>query len=201
MAADILSNLDYFHGLSYIGIFIALLLSGHIVPIPQDVSLVLLGYLVAHGYSTSFVMVVIGVLAAIVGDGTLYYLAKKGTSFGQKIESKISNRIFEFVKDRMVRHTFLTIFCMRFFPGLRFTSAVVSGYVAIPWKKFLLYNGFSACIYVPFYFFLGYLLEDKISTVITIVDSARHIIIAFLAFVLCFVVGTVIYRTYRKRAS
>ncbi len=199
MPTELLSNIQYFEGLSYIGVLIALILSGHFVPIPQDVSLILLGYIVAHGYSNVGLMIFTGIIAAIIGDSILYTLAYTGSKFGQKIEAKIRNGIFDFVKRRMEAHTFWTMFIMRFIPGLRFASAVVAGYVKIPPKKFLSYNAFSSLFYVPFFFFIGFLLEDQITRIVTAIESARHAIVILLIAVLCLAIAAVLSKKIFKK--
>lgn len=174
MLASVASQIQYIEHFSYLGIFVGVLLAGHIVPIPEDVVLLLSGYLVAIGYAKIFPMVLISIVAPILADAIFYWLSWTGNKFALGIEHKIKNNIFSTYKTLMERHTFFVVFFSRFIPGFRLASPLMAGFIKVPWWKFFSYNILSAVFYGPIFLLLGYIFHLKITPLIIAVESLRH---------------------------
>ncbi len=192
MSQSIINHIVWLEQLSYLGMFLAIAASGHIIPIPEDISLIIAGYITSLGYVSFWPMIVVSIVAPFVADTVFFWLAKKGSRFALMLERHISNNVFDYVKRKMQENTFRTMFLMRFVSGLRFASPLVAGYVGVPWKKFLTFNFISACAYGPFFFSLGYLFHKKISSLISATNTIKHGIFIVIIVVLVVVIGQVV---------
>ena len=190
-----LSNLGQ---LSYFGSYLLIVGAGHIVPIPEDIALIAVGYFTSFGQLSLVGMLLAVILGAITGDFILFYLAKKGARFAINLERHIKNEIFEFIKRKMQEKSFWTIFMMRFIPGFRFTSPLVAGYVGLSWKKYWLANIISGCVYAPSYFFLGYLFHARILALIGVAGSLRHLVFVGIVIILFGTLALVVRRKILK---
>jgi len=194
MSQNIINHIVWLEQLSYLGLFLAIAASGHIIPISEDISLIIVGYITSLGYVKLWPMIIISIIAPFTADTVFFSLAKTGSRFALMLERHISNNIFDYVKRKMQEHTFRTMFLMRFVSGLRFASPLVAGYVGVPWKKFLTFNFISACIYGPFFFFIGYLFNQKISSLISATGTVKHVVFIIIILVLVVAIGSVVKR-------
>ncbi|MHB0978221.1 MAG: DedA family protein [Minisyncoccota bacterium] len=192
MSPDIINHIVWLEQLSYLGLFLVIAASGHIIPISEDISLIIAGYITSLGYVSLWPMVVVSILASFTADTVFFWLSKKGSRFALMLERHISNNIFDYVKRKMQENTFRTMFLMRFVSGLRFASPLVAGYVGVPWKKFLTFNFLSACAFSPFFFFIGYFFHQKISSLISATSTVKHIAFIAIIIVLAVAVGMVV---------
>lgn len=189
------SQIALIEQLSYVGLFIGVMLAGHVMPIPEDIFLILAGYITALGYAKLSIMIPIGILASFCVDTLFYTLSWKGSAIAEKLERRIRNNVFEKYKAVMQEKPFLAIFVSRFLTGFRFASPLVAGYVKVPWKKYLVYNAISAICYAPLFISLGYLFSKKIEPLVTGVKSFQHTI--FLVILAIIAVSAVLF--LRKR--
>ena len=60
----------------YIGIFLLLFLGGVGLPIPEDVVLIVGGYLCYEGYTNFYLTIPFAVIGAIAGDFTVYFIGR-----------------------------------------------------------------------------------------------------------------------------
>jgi membrane protein DedA with SNARE-associated domain len=174
---SVTEQIQYFENISYVGVFAIVLLSGYIVPLPEDIILPLVGYIAALGFVRLTFVTILSVVSIVLADFLLYYLSLTGKKVAIKLEAKIKASLFKWYIDMMTRHTFFVMFFSRFVPGLRFINPLVAGFVKISPAKFSLYTIVSASMYVPIMIFLGYFLSAHIAPLLTAVESVRHILI------------------------
>lgn len=185
------SQIAFLEHLSYAGIFIGVMLAGHVMPIPEDVFLLIAGYITAQGYAQLAIMIPIGILASFCVDTLFYTLSRKGSAIAEKLEKKIKVSLFEKYKKLMVERPFQVMFVSRFLSGFRFASPLVAGYVCVPWRKYLLYNAISSICYAPFFILLGYIFSAKIAPLISSLQTFRHIV--FVTVLVVLTVGTFLF--------
>ncbi len=171
-----LQHIELLQQFSYFGVFIAVILAGHFVPVPEDISLIMAGYIVALGYANLIPMLVIGIIGPIIADGILFYLARSGSKFVPPMEKYAPGISISVIKGQLENHTLRSVFWMRFITGFRFMSPVLSGYIGISPKKYMTANAFSALFFGPFFVLLGYFLAAKITGVLGTLNSLEHII-------------------------
>ena len=155
--------LEYLGHWSYAGLFCALLAAGFGLPLPEDIPLVLSGYLVSvqHGDSVYplILMILTGLAGVLAGDSATYFL---GRHFGPGIVEKRWFRriakpwLIERAKEKYTNHGAKVLFASRFMPGLRCIMFMMAGVFKIPYWKLLAYNGGAALLSIPLLIWLGW---------------------------------------------
>lgn len=177
--------INYLEQFSYLGIFIFIGLSGYIIPIPEEILLLLTGYIAALGYNNLYIALATAILAVLAGDNVLFWLSKyKGSKIIDRLKRKVRKNEINKYKHLMRKHIGKTIFILRFVVGLRFFGPFLAGSMKIRWKTFQIYNLSAVIIYVPIIVFLGYHFHNQLALIITQVEIVRHLIfLLFLAVV------------------
>jgi len=170
----------YLEHISYLGTFVLMVLSGHLVPVPEEVILLLVGYASGIGLSNVYLTVAFAVLGVVTGDSLLFYLSRHGSRYVEKLKKRIAPAKIEKYEKMMNAHTGKTIFLSRFIVGLRFFSPLLAGMLKIKWQTFLTYNIPAVILYVSFIIFLGYHFNTDIVRMITEIKLARHLIFMLL---------------------
>lgn len=170
----IIQHLGLIQQLSYLGVFLIMALSGHIIPIPQDISLISVGYLAAIGYIGIVPAVILGILAPIASDAFLYYLSHHGSRWAPKPEKYSNTWIYRFSMHHMHNNTIVAVVIMRFVTGFRFMSPIMGAYMGVPFKKYIIANGISALLFGPIFVLLGYVFHEKITWIIDTLKSFEH---------------------------
>ncbi len=93
MESELQTALVTVSGLSYLGIFGISLLANMIVPVPEEVFLLALGYLVAKGFFHPVVIVGIVIVGFMISDTVLFFLARKGNRFLIRIRDLFMKRL------------------------------------------------------------------------------------------------------------
>ena len=170
----------YLANVSYLGTFIAMALSGHLIPVPEEVLLLLIGYASGIGLSNVYLTAISAVLGVLAGDSLLFYLSRSGSRYAERLKKKINPEKIRKYKTMMESHAGKTIFLSRFIVGLRFFSPILAGMIKISWRTFLLNDTPAIIIYVGVSVFLGYYFHTDIARLITEVKLARHVIVFLL---------------------
>ena len=181
--------ISYLEQFSYVGIFLLLALSGYLVPIPEEILLLLTGYIAALGFNNVYIALIASILGILAGDNVLFWLSRyKGSRLIDRLKRKVRKNALAKYRHLMKRHIGKTIFIVRFIVGLRFFGPFLSGSMKVKWKIFQFYNLIAVVIYAPIMIFLGFHFHNKLALVITQVEIVRHLIF----FLFLAVVGYVI---------
>ena len=177
---------------SYLAIFFFALFSGYFIPIPEEIILLITGYLawahIIHFTPAIFVVIV----AFIIGDNILYRLTLKHNKHVEKlIHEVLSLKIVARHRPFLEKHIGATIFTSRFIPFLRFVGPVFSGYVKANEKTFMLFNTLAIVIYAPFVVWAGYFFNQYFGQMVLEIAKVKHVIFIFALII----VGLLITRT------
>ncbi|MCX5660499.1 MAG: DedA family protein [Planctomycetota bacterium] len=147
-----------------------LLLGGLGLPLPEDIPLLLAGYLCYKKLASLELMLPL-TFAAVVGADSFIYLM--GRRYGHLV-SRVPLLKHHLSPDRLARaqarfhsHGGKTLFVARFLPGLRAPVFFTAGVFKIPFWKFLVFDGTAAVLSVPLWVLLAWHFGDEI-------DSVRH---------------------------
>ena len=160
----------------YIAIFGVLLLTGFGLPLPEDIPLIIAGYLAGTGAADPWIMFP-GVFIMILGSDMIVY--SLGRRYGHHVPRLPVLRRFltdarlARTERKLHQHGGKFIFMARFLPGLRTASFFTSGTFKIPVWKFLLYDGSAAAISVPTILALAYVFSHQIDRVFQTVREAQ----------------------------
>ncbi|MFM7203866.1 MAG: DedA family protein [Myxococcota bacterium] len=153
----------------HIGVFVALLIIGLGLPVPEDIILITGGVISSRDESL-LLMNIIGMTGVLLGDSIIYAL---GYHYGVSILSRrpfrwiVTPERLQKVQAWYTRWGYWTIFVSRFAAGLRASSFLLAGASRVPYRIFLLANGTAALVSVPFFIGVGYYFADHITEVIT----------------------------------
>jgi len=146
------------HG-PYIVIVGLLLLSGFGLPLPEDIPLIVAGYLCAMKYANAWFMLPALFIAIIGADSIVYFL---GHHYGHHVPRlPLIKRFLTPARlgkaERLLQcHGGKFIFVARFLPGLRAPAIFTAGTFKLTYWRFIFYDGSAALISVPTIFLLAF---------------------------------------------
>lgn len=165
--------IDYVDQFSYGAIFLISLLSGHFIPLPEDVILLVSGYLASAGFVNPYYAGLSAMLGILIGDSILYRLSRSDSKWVRRLREHVRRRML--IREVFVKkHIRLVIFFSRFVPFFRSLGPVVAGILKVPKKVFQLYNFLGMIIYVPLTITIGYLFESQVNNLVEKADAVRH---------------------------
>lgn len=166
--------IEFLRNFSYLGIFFSIASSGYLVPVPEEIVLLAIGYLSAIGYFSIYLAIIVSFFATFTSDILLYSLAKRDSKYTKTLKTKMqTNKI---VKAWISRPNEIgkIVFIMRFFVGLRFLGPILAGAMNMSFKKFILYDSLALIIYTPFFVLLGYQFNKSFFAWVTRIKSIQH---------------------------
>jgi membrane protein DedA with SNARE-associated domain len=144
----------------YAAVFIALLLCGAGIPLPEDITLVAGGVIAGLGYANVHVMAAVTMVGVLLGDAAMFLL---GHHYGEHmlqwrpIALLMPPRRYVKMQEKFERYGNRLMFFARFLPGMRTAVYITAGAThRVSFWRFLLLDGFAALISVPFWVYLGY---------------------------------------------
>lgn len=158
---DLLERLiTFFAENGYAAVFLALMLCGAGLPLPEDITLVAGGVIAGLGYANVHIMVAVTMVGVLVGDAGMFLL---GHHFGthilqwKPIAWLMPPRRYAKVQDQFARYGNRMMFFARFLPGMRTAIYTTAGAThRVGFWRFLLLDGAAALISVPLWVYLGY---------------------------------------------
>ncbi|MCC7436728.1 VTT domain-containing protein [Candidatus Nomurabacteria bacterium] len=173
--------------LSYGGIWVVSFFSNIVIPVPEELILLALGYLSGTGSINGVLVMPIVISALLVNDIILYKLSKRG--------SKITNYLYKtFFEKRLAKrddkwlemNIGSIIFFSRFLVQLRFIGPFLAGSRNIPIRKFVIYDLLALLVYVPIFIGLGWYFHNRLSLVVDNVNVVKNIILMTVGVVLIY---------------
>ncbi len=184
----------FLSSVSYALIFFLFIFTGLGLPIPEELVLLVLGYLSAYDILTPVYALMTSFVAILVSDNLGYCIGRYNKKFIQRF---ISKQRFMLAKEHMKQHGKKTLFLSRFICGLRVLFPIVAGSVGIPWKTFILIDLSAVLILIPTFFSLGYYFSTYIDSMGKFIVTLDRIVLALV--LVLFVVLFVFYRRVKKR--
>jgi membrane protein DedA with SNARE-associated domain len=161
----------YLEHFTYAGLFVILILAGLGVPFPEDITIILSGYLAYKTVVHLPAVIPIAVVGVVLGD---YLIYSAGRRFGRRVAHIWPFRRFLTpARQARVRWFFQhygngSIFIVRFLSGLRAAVHLSAGMGRMdPWK-FLWMDGLAALVSVPIFAGAGYYFGEQIDQVIEV---------------------------------
>jgi membrane protein DedA with SNARE-associated domain len=162
------------HKLSYLGTFVFLAGAGIFAPIPEEVTLLTVGYLSALGIMDFWLAVPLSMAGILIGDTILFSLARFGATYARKIHDRLLasglHRTWIFDPDHPLR----SVFFLRFVTGLRMIAPIFAGFNEASWAGFLLTNLAALVIFVPLVMGLGWYFHANFFAFLAGFEVLRH---------------------------
>ncbi len=166
----------YLEHLSYAGIFITLAFLGSFIPLPEEVLLLVVGYIASLGYGEIWIVIAVSLIAGIFGDLLLYFLSRRGNRLLLHFDRSNDKKRIARYETLMQDHGGKTIFSLRLIVGLRIFGPIVAGSTNVPWQKFAFYDLLALAVYFPTLILVGYHFHNSLQEMISDVGILSHLI-------------------------
>ncbi len=177
--------------------FALLTLESFGLPVPGETALIACSVLASQGSLSIVWVVVVGVLAAIVGDNLGYWAARKG---GRPLleRHRLTRRYAETYLPRgerfFAKHGGKAVFIGRFVAVLRVTTAWVAGISRMHWWRFFFWNAAGGIVWATSVALISYYLGDAAASAFS-----RYGLYAAGGAILLSAIGFLIVRRLEKR--
>ena len=171
----------------YIGILLWFLTFDQFTPIPEEISLLIIGYLSAHQIFNPIIAGAFCLAGFLVIDTIYFFLSKKGSSFIKK-KTKSSSSIIQSYKNKLRTNTPKAIMILCFIPRMRMFAPILAGSMKLSFKKFLLYDSIALAIFTCVYLSLGFFFNRSLNILITKTKGLQSIIFFSAVFVIAVII-------------
>lgn len=187
--------------IAYATVFLILLACGLGVPLPEDISLILGGFLAHKGAASLPVMMVVGFAGILAGDSLIFH-------FGRKLGSKVGRKPGGFfarlitpekrakVEGLFEKHGHKVVMVARFMPGVRAVTYFTAGSVGMPYWRFILWDGLAALLSAPVFVFLGFHFGGELDFLIGKLKDGQFVVVGALV-----VLGAGYFLWQRRKAA
>lgn len=174
---------EYIYHLSYLGIFLWFAFIEQLTPVPEEISLVSLGYISMHTPLNPVICGFVSVTGLLTADNLFFYLSLKGNKFAHKLVSKVNHRLMDRIKKKLQDNSRKTLIIMSLVPKLRFLSPILSAASGISWKRFFLINSIATIFYTTVYILIGIFFYSQLEMLLHELKLFQHLI--FIALMIC----------------
>jgi len=149
----------------YVAVFVALMICGAGLPLPEDITLVAGGVIAGLGYANVHAMFALAMLGVLLGDAGIFLL---GHHYGARmLRWRLVARVLTPERYARVQEKFdcygnRLLFFARFLPGMRTAVYITAGTThRVSFLRFVLIDTLAALISVPFWVYLGFFGADN----------------------------------------
>ncbi len=136
----------------YAALFLSVVLGNLGVPVPETCVLWVAGFLIWQHHFSLPTVLVIGIVAAVVGDNCGYWIGRR---YGQSMVARHGRWVgltparIDAMQRFLARYGPVGVFGARFVTGLRFLAGPLAGSMGLRPRPFFLANVLGALAYVP----------------------------------------------------
>lgn len=170
------STITQLGSFSYLGLFVVGFLAQTVIPIPEEIVLIALGYVVSFGGLSWWIaapMILVGVL---VDDIILFLLSYHGNKAVRFAYNKIFSYIVPINESFIRRHIKTIIVISRFVIQFRFLGPFFAGYIKTPLRTFIIYDFIAAIAYSLIYIAIGAFFSHRIDLIIGGINQVKNIV-------------------------
>ena len=168
------------------GALFAVVVLGNVgLPVPEETIFTLTGYLAWRGDLRLWLVLLVGITSASVGDNVGYWLGRRlgGAALGRHwARVGLRPAMLETSQRFVLKHGAVAVFVARFVPGLRFAAGPLAGITGVPTRVFFIANLLGACVYVPVMVGIGYAIGrgvgPRLEQVLRRVVAVEHVVLA-----------------------
>jgi membrane protein DedA with SNARE-associated domain len=160
-------------------VFLILVLCGLGLPLPEDVSLILGGFLAYSGAVHVEAMVVTGFLGILAGDSIIFFAGRRiGRNLNPDswIGKHVTPEKLGRVEGLFQRWGQKIVMAARFMPGVRAPVYFSAGTSGIPYYRFILFDGLAACLSAPLFVLCGKHFGGQITEFIHLARRAQGLV-------------------------
>ena len=182
----------------YIGIFVFFITIDQLTPIPEEITLLTIGYLSSNNIFNPFLAGIISLAAFLTVDALYFFLSRSGNNFiGKKLQRKKNSLITKY-KEKLKTNFGITLMVLCFIPRMRMFGPIFSGIMNLQFKKFLLFDTIGLSIFTSIYILLGYIFHSSLHSRLVEMESHQTIIFSVAMIVLALLIFLFIRRIQKK---
>ncbi len=171
--------------LAYVTVFGILVACGLGVPLPEDISLILGGFLAHKGAASLAMMMWIGFLGILVGDSLIFYAGRRlGSQVGRSPTGFLARVVTPEkrakVEGLFALHGQKIVMIARFLPGVRAVTYFTAGSAGMSYWRFIFWDGLAALLSAPFFVWLGFHFGDKLDYAIDRMKEGQLVVVGVL---------------------
>jgi len=180
-AEFIISSLS---ALSYGGIFVLFLFANIVIPFPEEIFIIAIGYLGSTGLMNPYIAGAIAILGLMTSDIIIFSLIKRGNKLLMRVGKFLLGK--SFVEDTVFfkNHVNKIIFFTRFIVSVRFLGLFIAGTLKVKHRTFITYDGIAILIFVPILIFIGDYFHKQFSAIVNGAGLVRYWILFLVLLVL-----------------
>lgn len=177
------------HGfLAYATVFGILVACGLGVPLPEDISLILGGFLAHKGAASLPIMMLIGFAGILAGDSLIFLAGRRlGSQVGRSPKGFLARVVTPEKRARVeglfALHGQKIVMIARFLPGVRAVTYFTAGSAGMAYWRFILWDGLAALLSAPFFVWLGFHFGDKLDYAIDRMKEGQLVVFGVIAVV------------------
>jgi len=184
----------YIANFTYLAIFLIIAVSGFGIPFPEDIVLLISGYLASLEILDLWISIPVCFVSLVVADNIGFYLGRSGKQFVKRF--RLTSKILGY-KNLICRRR--TIFLTRFLSGIRVFFPIAAGAGGMHWKHFFQADTAAVAILSVVLNLVGYYFGKYISQIIKAVMFYDKIFAGVV--VALIIVVFVLYFLFRKKAK
>jgi membrane protein DedA with SNARE-associated domain len=190
---------------AYLTVFSILVACGLGVPLPEDISLILGGFLAHKGAAHLPIMMFVGFAGILVGDSLIYLAGRRlGTRLGNNPDAKGGGFFAKIVtpekrakvESLFVKHGQKIVMIARFMPGVRAVTYFTAGSVRMPYWRFIFWDGLAALLSAPVFVWLGFHFGGELDLLIRKLKDGQVVVFGSIAVL---GLGYFLYRRQRNK--
>jgi membrane protein DedA with SNARE-associated domain len=187
---------------AYGTIFLVLVVCGLGVPLPEDISLILGGFLAHKGAASLPIMMAVAFVGILAGDSLIFNFGRKlGSNVGRKPGGFFARIITPEkrakVEGLFEKHGQKIVMIARFMPGVRAVTYFTAGSVGMPYWRFIVWDGMAALVSAPLFVFLGFHFGNELDFLINKIKEGQAYVLTGMAVI---AVGWFLWRRRRTAA-
>lgn len=186
---------NFVHRLGYIGILIWFISFDQLTPIPEEVSLLIVGYLSAHGIFNPVLAGLVSLAGFLIVDTIYFFLSKKGSSFVKKKIKGLAS-FMDSYKEALKTHHFKAILMLCFIPRMRMFAPILAGSMKLSFRRFLLFDAISLTAFTTIYLLLGIIFHKSLAALIAKTKGLQNIVFFAAVFIIA---AVIIYFVAKKK--
>jgi len=189
---------EYSRQFGYIGIFLFFITVDQLTPLPEEITLLTIGYLASNHIFNPFFAGIASVAAFLFVDFVYFFLAKSGNKFIKKIVERKKSPLINKYKERLKDHFGITLLVLCFIPRMRLLVPAFAGIMNLSFKKFLLFDTLGLFLFTAVYISLGIIFHNGLHSRLAELETLQHTIFAIAMALLAILIIVFIRRSQIK---
>lgn len=188
--------IQHIAALSYAGIFGISFLANVVVPVPEEVVILAIGYVAGTGKINFWITLPVVFLGTLLSDFIMFELSRRGNKLVKGVYNKFFALVIPLKKEFVHEHIDKVIFIARFLVNLRFLGPFLAGQERVSRTRFLLIDGAALLIYTSVLMWAGNYFANRIDAIFAGAGAVKNIILVLAGIAIIWSVGQLIKKLF-----